>query len=125
MRLRILYVSCSREIYSAQITRYGINLLPLVSVHWVTEITHVDEPHNFVDEQRFGPYRLWPHQYFTEVPGGVEMTDEVNYSIPLGFLGQLANWLFVERMVNAIFDHRFTMLVAYFGDDKTKTRKSA
>jgi ligand-binding SRPBCC domain-containing protein len=79
-----------------------------------------------VDEQRFGPYALWQHQHHVkEALHGIEMTDEVNYAIPFGFLGQLANRMFVEQRLNVIFDHRFKMLAEYFGNDKTKIRKSA
>ena len=84
-------------------------------MHWVTEITQVKENIYFIDEQRFGPYALWHHQHhFKEVPGGVEMTDEVNYAIPFGPLGRLAHFIFVDREVNRIFDHRFKVLDAFF-----------
>ena len=42
------------------------------------------------------------------------MTDEVNYAIPFGILGQMANALFVEREVNRIFEHRHQVLEKYF-----------
>ncbi len=126
MGFSILYISGGNKMYPGQLIRYLVNIAPMVSLHWVTEITHVDEPKYFVDEQRFGPYALWHHQHhFRGVAGGIEMTDEVNYAIPFGILGQLANWLFVKKKVNAIFDHRFETLVEYFGKDKTKIRKSA
>lgn len=95
--------------------------MPLVKVHWTTEITHVKEPYYFVDEQRFGPYALWHHQHhFREVEGGVEMVDEVNYAIPLGILGRMANWFFVERQVRSIFEYRRKVLAQYFGSLKPK-----
>lgn len=116
MGFKILYMSGGEKTYAGQIIRYRVNILPGVSVQWVTEITHVQEPNYFVDEQRFGPYALWHHQHrFTEVPGGIEMTDEVNYAIPLGILGRLAHFVFVKREVNRIFDHRFAVLASYFG----------
>jgi ligand-binding SRPBCC domain-containing protein len=115
MGFEILYQSGGPKTYAGQIIRYRVNVLPGIAVHWVTEITHVAEPYYFVDEQRFGPYALWHHQHrFREVANGVEMTDEVNYAIPLGWLGQLANTLFVHRQVNAIFDHRYQVLEAHF-----------
>lgn len=115
MGFKILYQSGGEKTYAGQIIRYKVNVLPGIHAHWVTEITHVAEPHYFVDEQRFGPYALWHHQHhFKETPEGVEMTDEVNYAIPLGILGRLANSLFVQRQVNAIFDHRYRVLEAYF-----------
>ena len=105
---------------------YSICVLPGLPVYWLTEITRVREPHYFVDEQRKGPYNLWRHQHqFKEVNDGVEMKDVVNYVIPFGFAGRLANALFVEKRVNAIFDYRFKALEEFFKDDKTKIRKSA
>ncbi len=115
MGFKILYQSGGEKTYPGQIIRYQVNVLPGIPVHWVTEITHVAEPYYFVDEQRFGPYALWHHQHrFKETPEGVEMTDEVNYAVPLGILGRLANTLFVQRQLNAIFDHRYQVLEAYF-----------
>jgi ligand-binding SRPBCC domain-containing protein len=115
MGFHILYKSGGDKMYPGQLIRYYVKVLPFLRLHWVTEITHVDKPYYFVDEQRFGPYALWHHQHhFSEVEGGVLMTDEVNYGIPLGFIGRLAHWLFVEREVNAIFEHRFNVLAKYF-----------
>ena len=43
----------------------------------------------------------------------------------LDIVGRLANDMFVEKRVNAIFDYRFKALEELFKDDKTKIRKSA
>lgn len=103
------------RMYAGQIISYKVTVMPLVRVRWTTEITHVQEPNYFADEQRFGPYALWHHKHhFKSVDGGIEMTDEVDYAIPLGFLGRLAHWLFVGRAVNRIFDHRYTVLEKHF-----------
>lgn len=115
MGFQILYQSGEGKMYPGQLIRYRVKGIPFIPMHWVTEITHVQEPVYFVDEQRFGPYALWHHQHhFKEVNGGVEMTDEVNYAIPFGPIGRLANLLFVRREVNAIFNHRFKTLEHYF-----------
>ena len=122
MRFSILYVSGGENMYAGQLIRYHVNVLPGIRVHWVTEITHVHEPHHFVDEQRFGPYAMWHHQhFFREVDGGVEMTDVVNYAIPLGILGRFANCLFVEKQVNAIFEYRSMVLQERFRSHDVKT----
>lgn len=119
MGFKILYISGGDKAYAGQIIRYHVSILPGIKVHWVTEITQVKEPFHFIDEQRFGPYALWHHQHhFKEVPGGVEMTDEVNYAIPFGPLGRLAHFIFVGREVNRIFEHRFNVLEAYFKREK-------
>ena len=115
MGFRILYSSGGSKIYPGQIIQYIVYGLPEIPMKWTTEITHVQEPNYFVDEQRFGPYSLWHHQHhFKEVASGVEITDEVNYAIPLGPLGRFAHWLFVGKEVNTIFEHRKMTLDKYF-----------
>lgn len=126
MGFQILYLSGGDKVYAGQIIQYKVSVLPGIKVNWVTEITHVQEPLHFIDEQRFGPYSLWHHQHhFKEVRGGVEMTDEVNYAIPFGYLGRLAHWIFVGREVNRIFEHRFKVLEKYFSKDRKGFLKTA
>lgn len=88
------------------IVTYTLTPFPPLRVSWVTEITHVEEPLFFVDEQRFGPYRLWRHEHhFRETGGGVEMTDLVTYALPFGVLGRIAAPL-VRARLREIFDFR-------------------
>ena len=115
MNFEILSMSGEDKMYSGQIISYKVNVLPWIRMRWVTKITHVHEPEYFADDQRVGPYTLWHHQHhFKTTSEGVEMTDEIDYALPLGILGQLAHSLFVRREVNRIFDHRFKVLEMYF-----------
>jgi ligand-binding SRPBCC domain-containing protein len=102
--------------YPGQLIEYKVSPVLGIPLYWMTEITHVETNRYFVDEQRFGPYSLWHHQHhFREVEGGVEMTDIVHYRIPLGILGDFANWLFVGKKLKGIFEHRKTSVEEYFG----------
>ena len=102
--------------YSGQIIAYTVKPLFGIPLHWVTEITHVVEPHYFVDEQRFGPYAFWHHKHFLRpILGGVEMEDVVHYKLPFGFVGDIADVLFVKNQLKQIFDYRFVKLEALFG----------
>ncbi|MCW5921979.1 MAG: SRPBCC family protein [Saprospiraceae bacterium] len=104
------------KMYAGQIISYTVKPLLGIPLFWMTEITHVEDKKFFVDEQRVGPYSIWHHQHhFKSVPGGVEMTDLVHYKIPLGFLGDFANWLFIRRQLNEIFDYRWRKLEEMFG----------
>jgi ligand-binding SRPBCC domain-containing protein len=115
MRFHITYVSGAGGMYPGQIIRYRIFVLPFLPVAWTTEITHVNVGNYFVDEQRFGPYSMWHHQHhFSRRENGVEMTDEVNYALPLGILGRIAHALFVKRQLKKIFDYRFSTLEKLF-----------
>ena len=111
LNFKILSISGNGSMHEGQIIRYRITVLPWVRMRWETEIIHVSEPRMFTDVQRKGPYAYWSHKHiFTEVEGGVEMTDELEYAIPLGPLGRLAHLLFVGREVKSIFDYRFQVL---------------
>lgn len=104
------------KMYAGQIIEYTVKPLLGIPLYWMTEITHVQEGAYFVDEQRFGPYTMWHHQHhFKEVLGGVMMVDIVHYKIPLGFLGDIAHWLFVKKQLQGIFDFRFKAVIAKWG----------
>jgi ligand-binding SRPBCC domain-containing protein len=104
------------KVYAGMIITYKITPLLGIKMNWMTEITHVKEKEYFIDEQRFGPYALWHHQHhFKEVDGGVLMTDILNYAIPYGFIGRMANSLIVAKKVQSIFDYREKAIEGVFG----------
>ena len=106
--------------YAGQVIEYKVSPVLGIPLYWMTEITHVDDKKYFVDEQRFGPYSLWHHQHhFKEIDGGVEMTDIVHYKLPLWFLGDIANTLFVKKQLTGIFDYRFKKVEELFGKSKS------
>jgi len=104
------------KMYPGMIITYKITPLLGIKLNWMTEITHVKDDEYFVDEQRSGPYALWHHQHhFKEIKGGVLMTDELNYAIPYGILGRVANKLLVEKQIKSIFDFRTKEINKLFG----------
>jgi ligand-binding SRPBCC domain-containing protein len=107
------------EMYPGQIIEYKVSPMLGIKMYWVTEITHVKHKSFFVDEQRFGPYKFWHHQHhLKEVEGGVEMDDIIHYKIPFGFLGNIANSLFVKNQLEGIFSHRFKVLDDMYNNNK-------
>ena len=106
----------NEKMYSGQLISYVVKPLAGIPLSWVTEITHVQEPNYFVDEQRFGPYALWHHKhFFKEIEGGIECRDLVHYALPLGFLGRMANTILVKNQLRTIFDYRTQKLQKLFG----------
>lgn len=104
------------KMYAGQVIEYKVSPVLNIPLYWMTEITHVEDKKYFVDEQRFGPYSLWHHQHhFKAVEGGVEMTDIVHYKLPFGFLGDIANTLFVKKQLQNIFDFRYKAVEERFG----------
>ena len=105
--------------YPGQIITYTVRPVLGIPMFWMTEITQVRDKEFFIDEQRVGPYRIWHHQHhFKAIEGGVEMGDIVHYQLPLGPLGAIANWLFVKKQLQGIFEYRFRVLEERFGTYK-------
>ena len=105
-----------RPMFPGQIIQYIVTPVLGIKTKWVTEITHVIDGEYFVDEQRFGPYKLWHHKHFIkEIEGGVEMEDIIHYKLPFGFLGQLVHPFIVKNKLEEIFSYRQQKLEELFG----------
>jgi len=104
------------QMYPGLFIDYKVSPLLGIKMNWTTEITHVDSPKYFVDEQRVGPYSIWHHEHhFKAIPGGVEMFDRVSYKIPLGILGKMVHPFIVRPKLEEIFDFRFRKVEELFG----------
>jgi len=104
------------KMYAGMLITYKVTPLFGIKLNWMTEITHVNDKVYFIDEQRFGPYALWHHQHhFKEVPGGVLMTDILNYAIGYGAIGLFANTVLVKRKIEEIFKFRTKAIEEMFG----------
>ncbi|HMN91446.1 MAG TPA: SRPBCC family protein [Saprospiraceae bacterium] len=104
--------------YEGMIVRYRVSPFLGIKMNWVTEITHVRDRQYFIDEQRFGPYAFWHHQHhFEEQDGGVLMTDILNYKIPYGFIGTVADTFFVNDRIEQIFRYRKQVVEEIFKFD--------
>jgi ligand-binding SRPBCC domain-containing protein len=118
MRFEILE-GADRKTYAGQLIRYRVRPMWNIPMGWTTEITHCVERDYFVDEQRFGPYKLWHHLHrFTEKDGGVWMEDDLHYALYGGPLAPLVNRI-VEPRVRQIFDYRRVKLEELFGKPDT------
>lgn len=99
------------SIHEGQIIRYKVKVLPKLSMTWLTEITHIKEPYYFVDEQRYGPYKMWHHQHILrEAKNHIICEDIVNYIMPFGILGSFVHKLHVANQIDKIFNYRTEVL---------------
>ena len=102
------------EMHAGTLIDYEMRLYG-VRVGWRTLIQRYEPDDFFVDVQLKGPYRSWRHRHeFKEVPGGTQMHDRVDYEMPYGMLGSLVRMLFVQGVLERIFDHRNTAIAQYF-----------
>ena len=104
------------EMYAGQIITYIVKPILGIPIDWCTEITQVDKPHYFIDEQRFGPYAFWHHQHkLKPIKNGVEMEDIVHYKLPLWGIGKIVNAVLVKNQLKDIFDYRRKKVEELFG----------
>ena len=92
--------------------------LPFVPVRlpWDAEITEFTWNEHFCDVQHRGPFKQWRHCHrllaepHTAVSGetvpGTRLTDQLEYDLPLGPLGSVANNLFVRYQLRSTFRYR-------------------
>jgi len=119
MSFQVLTQLNGAPIHEGMQIEYRIKPLLGIPMKWVTIIGKVKDRELFVDTQKKGPYALWEHTHtFKEVSGGVQMTDELRYALPLGVLGIIAHAVFVKNELKNIFDFRFATLEKYFGKKK-------
>ncbi|MDH4069685.1 MAG: SRPBCC family protein [Ignavibacteria bacterium] len=97
-----------------------------IPIRWKTLISSYNPPHSFSDTQLEGPYARWEHTHsFREVDGGTEMTDTVHYALPFGVLGRFAHACAIRRQVEAIFEHRATVLSDLIANRRRKADQAS
>jgi len=76
-------------------------------VRLTSRITVFDPPHRFADAMVSGPFKSFSHEHvFERTSGGTVMRDVFDYRSPLGLLGRLADWLFLERHMKKLLAAR-------------------
>jgi ligand-binding SRPBCC domain-containing protein len=83
---------------------------------WLARITEFEWNDHFCDEQVKGPFASWHHCHkivseSSSGEAGTLIVDELEYGLPLGPLGEMANALFVKRQMEATFEFRQTKLL--------------
>lgn len=74
---------------------------------WRTIISEYEAPFFFVDEMEKGPYVYWKHSHtFHPTVEGVLVTDQVEYALPLGWLGAMVHKFWVAPQLKEIFRYR-------------------
>lgn len=111
----------NKPMYAGQILTYTVSPLWNINLEWVTEITAVEKPHYFIDEQRFGPYVFWHHEHrFTPIHEGTLIEDLIYYKLPLGIIGRALNHLKVKKDLDQIFSYRSQVLSKMFQTEGKK-----
>lgn len=83
---------------------------------WRVRIAEVRDDTLVTDVAERSPFASWRHEHrFQELDAHhTRMTDHVEYRLPLGPLGRLADRLVVRRMLTRMFTERHRRTVAHF-----------
>lgn len=115
MEFKVVTPNLPQHIHNGLIIEYVVRPLAGVPLKWVSQISSVNAPYSFADEQLKGPYAYWHHEHtFEEKDGKVLMKDKVTYAISFGWIGILANTLIVRKKLAHIFDYRTTQILDIF-----------
>jgi ligand-binding SRPBCC domain-containing protein len=87
---------------------------------WTALITEFEWNHHFADVQKRGPFKSFHHRH--ELTGetrnqvrGTVIRDVIEYDVGFGWLGELAQKLFVSRQLQQIFEYRQKALEQLLG----------
>ncbi len=105
------------RIYDGLEIDYKVTPLLGIPLSWKTLISDVYAPLRFTDIQIKGPYLTWRHEHvFEKADDGVLVRDTVNYELPFGPVGRMANKFFIRKKINSIFDFREAKLNSIFNN---------
>ncbi len=103
------------KMFEGMIITYSVKPVAGISMKWISEITKINAPYYFIDSQISGPYKTWIHKHILkETETGVEMTDELSYEVPMGFIGDLLNSIYIRKQLLGIFEFRRKKLAELF-----------
>jgi ligand-binding SRPBCC domain-containing protein len=73
-----------------------------------SKITRFDRPYHFRDSQVRGPFRRFDHDhYFSRIESSTTLIrDEFNYDSPFGWIGVMADYLFLKRYMRRLLERR-------------------
>jgi hypothetical protein len=83
-----------------------------LAMRWVGRHRDAVPDRGFVDEQVEGPFARWVHEHLFEPAGSgqTRVTDQVEYELPFGAAGALADSLLIRRRLERAFRYRHATL---------------
>jgi len=86
-----------------------------------SKVTEFDRPNYFADEMIHGTFKGFKHEHhFRDFNGGTLMTDFFDYQSPFGFLGKLADKLFLKKYMTELLEKRNRIVKDFAESEKWK-----
>lgn len=85
-----------------KVSQFGI-----IPMRWEMEFTEYEPPYRMTDEMISGPFTTWiQRRELTFKNGKTHLKDTLQYELPLGILGKVANALVVKYIIANMFEYR-------------------
>ncbi len=83
-----------------------------IPLKWVAKITELEPNQRFVDQQISGPFAEWTHEHLFRATGEktAELSDQIKYRLPGGFLGQRLGSHYAASRLEKLFKFRHEIL---------------
>ncbi|WP_347174525.1 SRPBCC family protein [Polaribacter uvawellassae] len=86
-----------------------------------TKITAHNSPEYFVDEMTKGIFKSFKHEHiFKKINGKTLMIDKFDYKSPFGFLGKIADFIFVKNYMTKFLKERNQIIKEFAETEKWK-----
>ncbi len=94
-------------VHKVRVKQYGIAMEWHALIEQVTPPSPLTTHASFVDTALKSPFKTWRHEHrFEPHPDGALLIDNLEYSLPFGPLGAIANFLLVQRDLDKLFAFR-------------------
>jgi len=96
-----------------------VPFLPFRS-QWIAKVTEFEWNHHFADVQKRGPFKSFHHRHelreaMRDQVRGTTVRDLIAYDVGFGWLGEIAQRLFVSRRLQRTFEYRQRALEKLLG----------
>ncbi|MEW6208344.1 MAG: SRPBCC family protein [Acidobacteriota bacterium] len=80
---------------------------------WIAEHTEYTRNRSFTDIQLKGPFAYWRHRHLFEPTesGTTLYTDEIEYAVPFGWLGEIVAGRMVRKRLERLLEYRHRVVV--------------
>ncbi|MES2766349.1 MAG: SRPBCC family protein [Bacteroidota bacterium] len=85
-----------------KVSQFGI-----IKMLWKMQFTEYEPPFRMTDEMLSGPFKTWIQRRELSFKNGKTfLNDSLDYELPFGFLGNIANALVVKYIIKNMFEYR-------------------
>jgi len=108
---RLIVLRKDPSMIEGAVNEFKVRLAPFIWRTWLAEHRNIERGKGFVDDQRKGPFAYWSHRHaIVKNRGGSILQDDIEYSLPMGVIGDMLGRRMVRSRLEKMFEWRSTRL---------------